>query len=181
MVVPLLARKDSCGQAPLPRHCSPYLAHGRAAGEGTVEPLLLPGTPGPTSLRGKTRARAGPLHTSLLHSFPPPPPLAPFSNFPASSGRVAGGGVSSESTSGPKMNVPQQPTPPHSTRAGGPGGPAVVGVRAARWSPSGAPAQGGSKFVIISHDGGSGGMGRGEPLSIPSRALFSLVSLKVGC
>lgn len=145
---------------------------------GTPSPAWHPGS---YIFKGKdARSRRASAHvTSSFFPSPPPWLLSPTSR-PARGG-LRGGGVSSESTSGPKMNVPQQPTPPHSTRAGGPGGPAVVGVRAARWSPSGAPAQGGSKFVIISHDGGSGGMGRGEPLSIPSRALFSLVSLKVGC
>lgn len=111
-----------------------------------------------------------------------PPTLAPFSNFPASLGRV--GGRPSKSTFGPQMSrKSHQPLPTRLGRAIQ-GDPLRPGCAQALWSPSGALVQGGSKFVIISNVGGSGGMGSaGGAVFLPRSRSFPplLFSLKVGC
>ena len=140
---------------------------GGAGGEDAVGPPLLPCTPGRTSLRGKTRAGAGPLHTSLLHSFPPPPNLALFSNFPASAGRV--GGVLKIHLQ--SQNVQQQPSTPSPLDSGG----LSWGTRGdrtlrGRLVPVRCPGPGRLVIRNNSYDGGSWGMGgSGFPSSL---ALF---------
>lgn len=140
---------------------------GGAGGEDAVGPPLLPCTPGRTSLRGKTRAGAGPLHTSLLHSFPPPPPTWLFSptSRPARGGL---GGVLKIHLQ--PQNVQQQPSTPLDSGGLSWG---TRGHRALRGRLVPVRCQGPGRLVIRnnSYDGGSWGMGGGR-LSFPARALF---------
>ena len=137
--------------------------------------------PGLYIFKGKSALAPGlcTRHFFIL-SLPPPWLLSPTSR-PAWGGLWGG---PSKSTFGPQMSrKSHQPLPTRLGRAIQ-GDPLRLGCAQARWFPSGAPAQGGSKFVIISNDGGSGGMGSagwGAAFLSRSRSFFTpLVSLKFG-
>lgn len=95
--------------------------------------------PGLYIFKGKSALAPG-LCTRHFFILSLPPTLAPFSNFPASLGRVGGGAFKIHLR---PPNVPQEPpTPTHSTRAGDPGGPAAVGVCAGPLVPVRCPGTG---------------------------------------
>ena len=176
---PFWPRKGSCSQAPLPRNCSPCLALGRSRGRGcrgTPSPAKHPGLYIFKGKEARSRRASAHVTSSFFPNPPTPTPLLSPTSRPARGGL---GGVFRIHLWPP--NVLQQPTPcpldsgwrSRGTRCGrgvhGPVGPRPVAL------------PGRLEIRNNKQRWGFRRHGEGERLSFLARALFSLVSLKVGC